>query len=164
MGLSELLLAVATPPPIPLSSAGVDAGSTAISAPAAAILGALIALVSGLVGALLQRKSAKEQRAATVELDDRQRQEETNRMLRWAAEQAISDVSRTSLLGVTVLKSLKDSEPLVARDRRLISAVLAVVYGPVLPPAEPADGQDEVSSETEPQGKPEGDGATSGTE
>lgn len=78
-------------------------------APAAAFLGALI-------GHLVSRKGA-------TELDTWQRREETMRMLRWAAELAVTARPSTAWMGLAALEALTTSELLQPADRALVDLV-----------------------------------------
>ena len=85
----------------------------------------ILAFVGVLVGHWLLRRGAKE-------LDVWRRREETMRMLRWAAEQAVSTDEPKARLGVAALEALSTSELLQAPDDALLDAVLdAVLEGPV---------------------------------
>lgn len=82
-------------------------------APAAAFLGALI-------GHVISRKGA-------TELDMWRRREETMRMLRWAAELAVSDTPLTAQLGVAALRALNNSELLQREDRLFVDLIADAV-------------------------------------
>lgn len=79
-------------------------------------LGAAIALLGQRVG----------NRAAT-ELEARSKREEVMRTLRWAAELAVSNDARGSLLGTHELQALRKSKLLSAVEEGFIYAALEVV-------------------------------------
>jgi hypothetical protein len=101
----------------------------------------ILALAGAVLGAWLQRRSAKEslldtlaarvdQRLGALELDTWRRREETMRMLRWAAEHAVSGDPKLSDLGVTALGALQDSELLQFEDQAIVLAVFQAVTDP----------------------------------
>jgi hypothetical protein len=76
-------------------------------------------------------------RRGAVELDTWRRREETMRMLRWAAEHAISADPRISDMGVAALEALRfDSELLQPVDYPLVDAVTDAVQGVTLDDAD----------------------------
>lgn len=75
------------------------------------------AFVGVVVGHLLLRKGAHE-------LDVWRRREETMRMLRWASQQAASEDTTKSRMGVAALDALTTSELLQDPDENLVDAVI----------------------------------------
>jgi hypothetical protein len=63
-------------------------------------------------------------RRATGELEVRSKREEVMRILRWAAELAVSNDAGKSLLGLQELEALRDSELLTQVEQRFIDAAL----------------------------------------
>jgi hypothetical protein len=85
----------------------------------------LAAFVGVLVGDLLLRRGANE-------LDVWRRREETMRMLRWAAEQAVSNDPARANMGVSALTALGSSELLQKADQALVESVMdAIIAGPI---------------------------------
>ncbi len=63
-------------------------------------------------------------RKGATELDVWRRREETMRMLRWASEQAASEDSAKSRMGIAALEALSSSELLQNPDQDLVDAVI----------------------------------------
>ncbi|PWJ50710.1 hypothetical protein SAMN06264364_12286 [Quadrisphaera granulorum] len=103
----------------------------------------ILSFMAVLIGNLLLRRGA-------TELDIWRRREETMRMLRWAAEQAVSTDDAKARLGVAALQALSTSELLQAPDDALLDAVLdAVLAGPVEQIEEAGEEADVVEVDTE---------------
>jgi hypothetical protein len=90
-----------------------------------AVLAVLLPFGGVLLGHVLTRRGA-------VELDQWRRREEAMRMLRWAAELAVSDDERTADLGIATLEALRFIELLQPADDDLVDAVTEVVTGATL--------------------------------
>jgi len=85
----------------------------------------IAAFIGVVVGHLLLRKGANE-------LDVWRRREETMRMLRWASEQAASEDSARSRMGVAALDALSTSELLQEPDQNLVDVVVdSLIEAPV---------------------------------
>jgi hypothetical protein len=92
--------------------------------------GAVIASpVLAFVGAIGGSRIASR---ADDRLDRWRRREETMRMVRWAAELAISESESESLLGVAALDALRFSELLQPADYDLVDRVTEAVAGGTL--------------------------------
>lgn len=85
----------------------------------------LLAFAGVMVGQLLLRRGALEQ-------DVRWRREETMRLLRWAAELSLDADPGRSVVGVSALRALQQSELLQTGDQSLLSSILAAVVNPVI--------------------------------
>jgi hypothetical protein len=84
-----------------------------------------LAFVGGIVGPAVTRRGARE-------LEFRSKREEVMRVLRWAAELAVSDDPAHSRLGVAELGTLLQSELLDEEEKDFVQAALtAVVRVPV---------------------------------
>lgn len=96
---------------------------------------ALLAFFGALVGHFLTRKGAQE-------LDTWRRREETMRMLRWAAELAVSGDDASVGLGVITLRELQGTPDLLQPlDEGLVRAALrAATKVQSGPPAESSEG------------------------
>ena len=79
------------------------------------------AFVGVLLGQLVTRKGAQE-------LEKRSKREETMRLLRWAAELAVSEEPRMNSLGVAELGALLTSDLLDDTEKGFVEAALADVY------------------------------------
>jgi hypothetical protein len=77
------------------------------------VLGAVTALLGQYLG-----------RRATWELEDRSKREEVMRILRWAAELAVSNDAGKSRLGLQELEALRDSKLLTSVEQGFIDAAL----------------------------------------
>ena len=96
------------------------------------------AFVGVVLGHFLLRKGASE-------LDVWRRREETMRMLRWASEQAASEDSAKSRMGVAALDALSTSELLQEPDQNLVDAVIdSLIEEPSEKIEEAADSEVEV--------------------
>ena len=85
----------------------------------------VLAFVGVVLGQLLTRRGARE-------LEFRSKREEVMRVLRWAAELAVSDDQAHSRLGVAELGALLESELLDEEEKDFVQAALtAVVRVPV---------------------------------
>jgi hypothetical protein len=72
-------------------------------------------------------------RRGAIELDTWRRREETMRLLRWAADNAVGPGPRINLMGVAALEALRfDSELLQPMDYPLVDAVTEAVQGETL--------------------------------
>jgi hypothetical protein len=80
----------------------------------------LSAFVGTLVGQVVTRQAARE-------LDRRVKHAEAMRMLRWAAEQAISPDDRAARVGAELLGTMADSDLLEEDDQVFVDAALAAV-------------------------------------
>jgi hypothetical protein len=85
----------------------------------------VLAFVGVVLGQLLTRRGARE-------LEFRSKREEVMRVLRWAAELAVSDDQAHSRLGVAELGALLESELLDEEEKDFVQAALtAVVRVPI---------------------------------
>jgi hypothetical protein len=87
----------------------------------AALTASLVALGGVLVGHLLTRRTARE-------LDVRWQREETMRLLRWAADNAVSEQAVQRHLGVATLRASGRSPLLQRDDLSLVGAVLGATF------------------------------------
>lgn len=100
--------------------------------------GSPLAAFAGVVlGHYLLRKGANE-------LDVWRRREETMRMLRWAAEQAVSSEPAQARAGVAALEALSTSELLQEADETLVDAILDSIIQDPVEVIEQAEGEVEV--------------------
>ena len=129
----------------------MNAGAESSAVPWITLVAAVIAAVVGIIGALLQRRTGRETSlaaersaraaeesasAATVSAeaaDQRAKREEVMRIMRWAAELAISEDEGRAELGVSQLTALYDS-PLL--DEELLPQVDAALRAVVTASAE----------------------------
>ncbi|WP_446664987.1 hypothetical protein [Flexivirga sp. B27] len=81
----------------------------------------ILAFVGVVVAQLVSRRSANE-------LEARSKREETMRILRWAAELAVSADNRIASLGVAELATLLDSDLLDDGEKSFVEAALDSVY------------------------------------
>ncbi|MFZ5870438.1 MAG: hypothetical protein ACOYXW_07935 [Actinomycetota bacterium] len=88
-------------------------------------------VIVGVAGFLLPFLGAMAANALARRADDRldrwRRREETMRMLRWSAEQAVAPHDRVRGIGVAALAALNRSELRQPEDAPLIEAILDVV-------------------------------------
>ena len=96
----------------------------------------VLTFIGVLVAGAVNRKGA-------VELETRSKREETMRVLRWAAELAISDDEARSRLGVSELNALADSDLLDREQELFVSTALSAVVD------DPADVIEESGPDTE---------------
>jgi hypothetical protein len=90
-----------------------------------------LASVSTVLGAAITLLGQRVGNRAATELEARSKREEVMRTLRWAAELAVSNDARESLLGIQELEALRKWERLNAVDEGFIDAALDVtVEGP----------------------------------
>lgn len=85
----------------------------------------LLAFAGVLVGQFITRRGARE-------LEIRSKREEVMRILRWAAELAVSDDEAHARLGVTQLGTLLTSDLLDEEEKDFVQAALTAVVSPAV--------------------------------
>ncbi|HEU0286556.1 MAG TPA: hypothetical protein VFR22_05895 [Nocardioidaceae bacterium] len=89
-------------------------------------------------------------RSADLALDHWRRREETMRMVRWAADKALSDEEAVRPVGVSALDALRRAELLQPEDERLVEEIAeAVAVVSASEQGYPLDAEIVISSEDE---------------
>jgi hypothetical protein len=122
-------------------------------------IAAVLAVVASLTGVFVVRRTssktnaiaaraatasadaAKSGKIAADQLDVWRQREETMRMLRWAADNAVKNEPVVALAGVAVLSALSDSNLVQEQDRTFIDGVVQAI---IERPAREIDDQDKV--------------------
>ena len=109
----------------------------------------ILAFTGVLVAQAIARKGASE-------LETRSRREETMRVLRWAAQLAVSDDAGQANLGVYELNALADSDLLDDSQALFVEAALGAVIDTVTEAIEEAGDDTEVEAAVDPEDLPNG--------
>jgi hypothetical protein len=102
----------------------------------------LLAFVGVLIGQAITRRGA-------VELETRSKREEVMRILRWAAELAVSDDQAHARLGVAQLGTLLASDLLDEEEKDFVQAALTAVVRPAVEQIEQLGGDVQVVAESD---------------